>query len=35
MAEEPASARVDTWLWSVRLTKTRSQASEACRGGHT
>jgi ribosome-associated heat shock protein Hsp15 len=28
------SARVDTWIWSVRLTKTRSQAASACRAGH-
>ena len=28
------SARVDSWIWSVRLTKTRSIASDACRGGH-
>jgi ribosome-associated heat shock protein Hsp15 len=25
---------VDQWLWSVRLTKTRSDAATACRGGH-
>jgi len=25
---------VDSWIWAVRLTKTRSVASDACRGGH-
>jgi ribosome-associated heat shock protein Hsp15 len=25
---------VDQWLWSVRLTTTRSEAAAACRGGH-
>ncbi len=25
---------MDSWIWSVRLAKTRSAASSACRAGH-
>lgn len=30
----PESTRVDRWVWAVRLAKTRSAATAACRGGH-
>ncbi|QKW33248.1 RNA-binding S4 domain-containing protein [Actinomadura sp. NAK00032] len=31
---EEGSVRVDLWIWSVRLLKTRSMATTACRAGH-
>jgi ribosome-associated heat shock protein Hsp15 len=33
-AEDGAPVRVDSWIWSVRLTKTRSLAAAECRAGH-
>ncbi|MFF8874047.1 RNA-binding S4 domain-containing protein [Streptomyces massasporeus] len=29
-----STVRVDSWIWSVRLVKTRSMGATACRGGH-
>ncbi|WP_433228876.1 RNA-binding S4 domain-containing protein [Actinomadura formosensis] len=31
---DEGSVRVDLWIWSVRLLKTRSMATTACRAGH-
>ncbi|HEV7950507.1 MAG TPA: RNA-binding S4 domain-containing protein [Glaciihabitans sp.] len=31
---ESTSVRLDSWVWSVRLLKTRSIATAACRAGH-
>ncbi|MET7736482.1 RNA-binding S4 domain-containing protein [Streptomyces sp. NPDC005402] len=28
------TVRIDSWIWSVRLVKTRSAGATACRGGH-
>lgn len=28
------TARVDRWMWAVRLFRTRADSAAACRGGH-
>ncbi len=33
-ADQPSGARVDIWIWAVRLARSRTAASAACRGGH-
>lgn len=33
-AVEPTKVRVDAWLWAVRVYKSRSVASSACKAGH-
>jgi len=32
--DAPTAVRVDSWMWAVRLVKSRSLATAACRAGH-
>lgn len=33
-AAAPTSVRVDSWIWAVRILKSRSTSTDACKAGH-